>query len=294
MATTATATWAQPLAHSIRKNGADRAASWVQLATVTPAGRPAVRTVVHRGVITVAPLSEPVLSFVTDARSGKVQQVAACDWGEAAWYFGVTREQWRIAGRLGVVMAAGHVGFRHPLWTAEALERARRAAWVRMSDAGRAQFAWPHPGRDRAAADADGASFIRSLPLAAGEAGPGTAAEPPAPPAAGDPRHAPDGCGLLDACAAELAPDGSSAGGGAGAGAAPADGAAAAASDEAPPVTDALLLEAAYANFCLLLLQPDSCDWLCLKFAPTQRRAVHELVAGEDGSRSWRVREVNP
>lgn len=231
--------WLAALEGSIKRNRSERSASWAQLATVRPDGRPAVRTVVHRGVLTdLGPA--PVLSFVTDARSDKVAQVAAQPAVELAWYFPVTREQWRVGGVMAVVTAGGVVGAPEPSWGADALEGARRAAWERMSDAGRAQFAWPTPGAAREGGDD---AFIPSLPLdpaaggegAGGEGGGGDA--PPAP---------------------ALPPD---------------------------------AVARAYAHFSLCLLRPDAVEWLCLKYAPTQRRARHVLLPATG---EWETEEVNP
>ena len=43
------------------------------------------------------------LTFVTDLRSNKVEEIARRPDGEVAWYFPQTREQFRIAGKLKVI-----------------------------------------------------------------------------------------------------------------------------------------------------------------------------------------------
>jgi pyridoxamine 5'-phosphate oxidase len=74
------------------------------------------------------------LTFVTDRRSGKVAEAAANPAAEVAWYLPITREQYRISGRLDVI--------KEDRRDAE-LAAARRRAWVNMSDAGeRAGGGW--------------------------------------------------------------------------------------------------------------------------------------------------------
>ncbi|EFJ48423.1 hypothetical protein VOLCADRAFT_104802 [Volvox carteri f. nagariensis] len=73
-----------------------------------------------------------------------VQEVSANPAAEVAWYFPDTREQYRIAGDLLIVDSAH---------TNAALQEARTRTWAAMSEGGRQQFGWPHPGRPRAAED---------------------------------------------------------------------------------------------------------------------------------------------
>ena len=71
--------------------------------------------------------------------------LGACPWAEVAWYFPDTREQYRLLGQVTVISIDGPED--------EKLQRARTAAWRAMSDGGRQQFLWPHPGLPR---DVDG------------------------------------------------------------------------------------------------------------------------------------------
>ncbi|KAI7839106.1 hypothetical protein COHA_007111 [Chlorella ohadii] len=131
------APWREVLQRALQANQACRHSRYVQLATVRPDGRPANRTIVYRGQLEG---DSDTLTFVTDARSRKVEEIAHCPWGEVAWYFPDTREQFRLLGRLTLVDSA----------TAdERLQQGRLAAWRAMSDAGRLQFLWPQPGEDR-------------------------------------------------------------------------------------------------------------------------------------------------
>lgn len=130
------APWRSPLARALHQNRSLVYARYLQLATVRTDGRPANRTVVFRGFLT----DTDRLRFVTDIRSQKVDQIATGRWGEACWYFPKTREQFRLAGLLTVVQPT------HP--DAE-LQQARQIAWQELSDAARAQFTWPYPGKLR-------------------------------------------------------------------------------------------------------------------------------------------------
>jgi len=103
------------------------------LATVALNGRPTNRTVVFRGFAE----GSDDLQFVTDRRSAKVQHVQVNPRAEACWYFGETREQYRIAGEIQTITGDD----RLPLWQT-------------LSAKARQQFVWPHPGQPRAEAAA--------------------------------------------------------------------------------------------------------------------------------------------
>mmetsp|Transcript_32262 Transcript_32262/g.91481 ORF Transcript_32262/g.91481 Transcript_32262/m.91481 type:complete len:214 (+) Transcript_32262:94-735(+) len=130
------AVWKQMIATSLEKNKRLPYAKYIQLATVRENGRPANRTVVFRGFL----WDTEKLTFVTDTRSSKVQEVAANPWCEVSWYFPESREQYRIHGSLSIIRK-DHDD--------EKVARARVSAWKNMSDGGRTQFAWPQPGIPR-------------------------------------------------------------------------------------------------------------------------------------------------
>ena len=75
------------------------------------------------------------ITIVTDLRSNKVDELRRAPFGEFAWYFPESREQFRVAGELEVIAK-----------DSASMQSERQAAWDRMSPAGRAQFAWPTPG----------------------------------------------------------------------------------------------------------------------------------------------------
>ena len=92
-----------------------------------------MRTVVFRGWL----WDTCTLTFVTDLRSAKADEIAHSAHGEACWYFAKARDQFRIEGSLALVSAT----------EADAkLARARTAAWTNLSDGAREQFFWPTPG----------------------------------------------------------------------------------------------------------------------------------------------------
>ncbi|MBW4684880.1 MAG: pyridoxamine 5'-phosphate oxidase family protein [Komarekiella atlantica HA4396-MV6] len=126
------APWRSAIAHALHRNRSLVYARYLQLATVRADGRPANRTLVFRGFLE----DTNQLKFVTDARSDKAEQIQQQPWAEVCWYFPNTREQFRISGYLTLIGDDNS----HP---------ARITTWQELSDAGRLQFAWPHPGQPR-------------------------------------------------------------------------------------------------------------------------------------------------
>lgn len=129
MATAQIAPWRSPLARALHYHREPHA-RYVQLATVSPQGLPHNRTVVFRGFLR----DTDTLQFITDRRSGKVQDIRANPYGEVCWYFVKTREQYRIGGELVLI---------------EADNPDRTALWGAISDKARAQFFWATPGAPR-------------------------------------------------------------------------------------------------------------------------------------------------
>jgi pyridoxamine 5'-phosphate oxidase len=136
------APWRSPLARSLQRNRSRPHSRYFQLATVQPHGRPANRTVVFRGFWP----NHNLLMFVTDQRSQKVKDIAACPWAEACWYFTQTREQFRLAGTITLVNATV---------LEQALHQARQRSWEALSESGRQSFYWPNPGQLRSLTDED-------------------------------------------------------------------------------------------------------------------------------------------
>lgn len=73
------APWREVLQRALKANEACRHSRYVQLATVRPDGRPANRTIVYRGQLEG---DNDVLTFVTDSRSRKIEEIAHSPWGE--------------------------------------------------------------------------------------------------------------------------------------------------------------------------------------------------------------------
>lgn len=129
---------------------------YVQLATIRENGRPANRTVVFRGFL----WNTDKLTFVTDARSCKVKEVASNPFAEVAWYFPDSREQFRYESLLTTSVSPtytwrpigriqGTLSIVQAEHEDEKLAKARVTAWKNMSDGGRTQFLWPEPGLPR-------------------------------------------------------------------------------------------------------------------------------------------------
>ena len=132
------APWRSALSRALHRNRSKPYSRYFQLATVHPDGRPANRTVVFRGFFP----ENNGLTFVSDRRSQKADDVAAHPHAEACWYFTETREQFRLAGDLVLVDDQ----ITHPT-----LKEARQHTWEGLSDKSRRQFYWPHPGHLRTA-----------------------------------------------------------------------------------------------------------------------------------------------
>eukprot|EP01097_Dermamoeba_algensis_P006919 TRINITY_DN4320_c0_g1_i5.p1 TRINITY_DN4320_c0_g1~~TRINITY_DN4320_c0_g1_i5.p1 ORF type:complete len:259 (-),score=55.47 TRINITY_DN4320_c0_g1_i5:37-813(-) len=219
--------WRTPLQSSISRNKSDRASSWVQLATISPSGRPTVRTLVFRGFYE-PPAVPPFLKFVTDRRSEKVTHIQSSPFVEVCWYFPITREQWRISGKLSII--GKEVCINHTGVNLDMLEEERKLSWSKMSDAGRSSFAWPTPGEERGE---DDSLFISALPP-------------------------------NEETKAEKRNEDVTKGGG---------------SEQSSALFGfsskeelKTAVDQAYNNFCLVLLEPENLEVLCLKYNPTQKR----------------------
>jgi len=143
------APWRSPLSSAIHHNRSKPYSRYLQLATVTPEGYPANRTVVFRGFLA----KSDRLILITDSRSAKIQDIQAQPQAEACWYFTKTREQFRIAGTLKLVTVQE---------ADSDLQLARKTAWQNLSDAARSQFTWPNPGK----LQAEKAAFELPIPEA--------------------------------------------------------------------------------------------------------------------------------
>jgi pyridoxamine 5'-phosphate oxidase len=132
--------WRLALDKAIRSNKSQVSSKWFQLATVRVDGSPANRTVVFRGFVD----GSDALYIVTDSRSNKVGEIARNPCAEIAWYFTISREQFRIRCKLCVVGPAYTAGETEKTSETSSpdLARLRVAAWQGMSCAARNGFAW--------------------------------------------------------------------------------------------------------------------------------------------------------
>eukprot|EP00238_Polyblepharides_amylifera_P004707 CAMPEP_0196582920 /NCGR_PEP_ID=MMETSP1081-20130531/41265_1 /TAXON_ID=36882 /ORGANISM="Pyramimonas amylifera, Strain CCMP720" /LENGTH=145 /DNA_ID=CAMNT_0041903641 /DNA_START=526 /DNA_END=963 /DNA_ORIENTATION=+ len=79
------------------------------------------------------------MKMITDARSEKAEQVAACPACEMVWWFPKSNEQFRIEGDLQLVGEQGEDGDL-------SLAQERKQQWGNLSDSAREQFYWNQPG----------------------------------------------------------------------------------------------------------------------------------------------------
>lgn len=132
-----TAPWRSPLVRALHRNRSKPHSRYLQLATVTPEGYPANRTVVFRGFLDF----QDSLKFITDLRSDKIAHIQHQSRSEACWYFTKTREQFRLTGTLSLVTSEARESN---------LQLARQTTWQNLSPAARTQFAWPTPKEPQA------------------------------------------------------------------------------------------------------------------------------------------------
>ena len=142
--------WRAAVKQALKRNGRNPTSKYAQIATIdAETGAPRVRTVVIRGFLseylstTAKDKAADALVFCTDARSGKIPDIAKDSRSEIAWYFPETREQFRVTGTLTTSANANA--------NANANEdEARKNLWKKMRRGARGQFLWPTPGGARA------------------------------------------------------------------------------------------------------------------------------------------------
>ena len=163
------APWLKPLTRTITLNASIAFSKYFQLATVSAQGMPSVRTVVYRG------MSADNIIMVTDQRSEKMQHLRAQPHAEIAWYFPLTREQFRIFGRVVTIdcsteeadaeasesadsgaasSSAASSTSSTSSWRAVFASRAdaaayRQRAWAAQTDTARLSYDQAHPGHPR-------------------------------------------------------------------------------------------------------------------------------------------------
>ncbi|KAI0249516.1 hypothetical protein BJV78DRAFT_1283919 [Lactifluus subvellereus] len=83
--------------------------SLFQLATIDEAGKPHVRSHIHRAFL-VPPSSPafPLLVTSTDVRTPKIEQIAHANTVELAWWINATSDQFRISGLARIFVAPEH------------------------------------------------------------------------------------------------------------------------------------------------------------------------------------------
>ncbi len=125
-------TWQAALQGALHRNRSYEGVRYVQLATVSPVGMPAVRTVVFRN------LDGDVLQFAVDSRSDKIEDIQHCPHAAVCWYFPKTREQFRFSGTAILVTADSNT-----------YQTERQALWEKISLKGRLLWYWPTPKAPR-------------------------------------------------------------------------------------------------------------------------------------------------
>ncbi|XP_071735894.1 pyridoxine/pyridoxamine 5'-phosphate oxidase 2 [Rutidosis leptorrhynchoides] len=129
---TVTAPWKQLLLNSLHSNSHLRHSTYFQLATISPNGMPANRTVVFRGF---QDETNKIL-INTDCRTQKIDDLNHWPFAEICWYFTDSWEQFRINGAVDVVDGSNSDPFK--------LQQ-REKAWFDSSPKSRLQYLGPNP-----------------------------------------------------------------------------------------------------------------------------------------------------
>jgi hypothetical protein len=94
----------------------------------------------------------PLLRFVGDVRSDKVEQLLANPRAEICWWLPVTREQYRFKSKIHLLISPHSPYFLplpHLFPDLRSQEEERKIVWNhRISETTKATFNWPYPGMD--------------------------------------------------------------------------------------------------------------------------------------------------
>ncbi|KAL0031693.1 hypothetical protein WJX79_001570 [Trebouxia sp. C0005] len=131
-----TAPWRSALLKSLDLNKELKYSTFFQLATVRPNGKPANRTMVYRGFVG----ESTKLTFTTDSRSSKMDDVKENPWSEICWYMPESREQYRLSGKLYIIKSDEKDAELKKIW---------HEAWSGLSTGGRGWFTWPDASQPR-------------------------------------------------------------------------------------------------------------------------------------------------
>mmetsp|Transcript_8087 Transcript_8087/g.15004 ORF Transcript_8087/g.15004 Transcript_8087/m.15004 type:complete len:219 (+) Transcript_8087:336-992(+) len=119
------APWVESLNKAIRCGGTKnkrliKANKYMQLATTAVDGRPHVRTVVFRGFYTGQRYNPWAMTFITDMRSTKIQDLRKNAFAEVCSWISGANTQFRISGRMHVLTADSDeidLKIRQDLWS---------------------------------------------------------------------------------------------------------------------------------------------------------------------------------
>ncbi|KAL0028502.1 hypothetical protein WJX77_010793 [Trebouxia sp. C0004] len=86
------------------------------------------------------------LTFTTDSRSSKMDEVKENPWSEICWYMPESREQFRLSGKLYIIKSDEKDAELKKIW---------HEAWSGLSTGGRGWFTWPDASQPRTENDKD-------------------------------------------------------------------------------------------------------------------------------------------
>lgn len=143
--------WRSPLARALHQS--NRApARHLQLATVTPEGHPANRTLLFRE-FREHPEGDQ-LCVHSDRRASKIDDLQAHPYAEVCWWLDETRDQFRIAGSVHLITAA----------TTGDDAAYRQEQWKELDDHEKTLYISPDPGAPRADEEAFDKAFSTTPP----------------------------------------------------------------------------------------------------------------------------------
>nr|WP_136252274.1 pyridoxamine 5'-phosphate oxidase family protein [Ningiella ruwaisensis] len=143
--------WRQDLVRSLHVCRSKPEAKYMQVASVSPAGLPCLRTMVFRRFLD----NSNTLSAVSDCRSDKIKHWQIQPKAELHWYFVKTREQYRLSCDVQILTAQEDA-------QSESNQALITQAWQQLSKSAQEGFFVPEPKTDKTG-NQDGENSVQNI-----------------------------------------------------------------------------------------------------------------------------------